>query len=439
VGVAELRAHRPPTGVTAAHAPDVVEFITDSELLGLTLSPAQEALLRAIYALPMSEDHLELYRACTGRGAAPDEPFGEVTVIAGARSGKDSRIAAPIVLWEALFGGHESRLSKGERGVIVLVAADLRGTKVAFGYIRDYLLASRLLASKVDELLTAEITLKNGLSIQTFPSTSKSVRGWSIPVGVMDELAFFRLEGSADSDAEIQASIRRGMLAFPSPRLVKITTPYMRGGVVYEDFKHYFGQDSPDVLVWRAASALMNPSIATRRLERERRLDPERFAREYEAEFAEDVDAFLPAVWVEEATVTGRHELPPRAAVRYVAAVDPSGGGADAFTLAIVHVEGGGAERRVVQDVMPGGDVAARTSSTWPPSSARSPSWCGAITSPRPSAITMPATGCGRPFGSSASHTVRRASIAPPRTSRSSRSSPRAGLLCSIIPSSRES
>ena len=35
---------------------------------------------------------------------------------------------------------------------------------------------------------------------------------------------------------------------------------------------------------------------------------------------------------------------------RYVAAVDPSGGGADAFTLAIAHVEG----ERIVQDVMRG-------------------------------------------------------------------------------------
>jgi hypothetical protein len=37
-----------------------------------------------------------------------------------------------------------------------------------------------------------------------------------------------------------------------------------------------------------------------------------------------------------------------------VAAVDPSGGGADAFTVSIVHVEGLGAARRVVQDVMKG-------------------------------------------------------------------------------------
>ena len=44
-------------------------------------------------------------------------------------------------------------------------------------------------------------------------------------------------------------------------------------------------------LVWRAPSILMNPSLGKGRLARERRLDPSRFAREYEAEFVDDVAA----------------------------------------------------------------------------------------------------------------------------------------------------
>jgi hypothetical protein len=98
----------------------------------------------------------------------------------------------------------------------------------------------------------------------------------------------------------------------------------------------------------------MNPSISATRLERERRLDPARFVREYEAEFIEDLEAFLQPQWVEDAVIAGRHELPPRVGERYVAAVDPSGGGADAFTLAIVHVEDEGSARRVVLDVVKG-------------------------------------------------------------------------------------
>ena len=47
--------------------------------------------------------------------------------------------------------------------------------------------------------------------------------------------------------------------------------------------------------------------------------------------------------------ITGRRELPCIDGVRYVAFVDPSGGSADSFTLAICHVEGG--SRAVVDAV----------------------------------------------------------------------------------------
>jgi hypothetical protein len=277
-----------------------------------------------------------------------------VTVVAGARAGKDSRIAAPIVCYEAALGGHEQHLTKGERGIIPLVAQDARAAKIAFGYIRDYFTRSPLLTSLVSEVLATEIVLNNRITVACFPCTLRSLRGWSMPVGIMDELAFFRLEGQADADVEVQASIRRGMIAFPSTRLVKISTPYMKGGVLFDDFRRGFGQDDPDLLVWRASSLVMNPALRAERLDRERRLDPSRFAREYEAEFADDLEAFLPSAWVDQAVIPGRHELPPRDGIRYVAAVDPSGGAVDAFTLAIVHNDGDRENRRIIQDVMRG-------------------------------------------------------------------------------------
>src|SRR5712691_154422 len=118
--------------------------------------------------------------------------------------------------------------ARGERGVIPLVAQDQRATKIAFGYIRDYLTRSPLLASMVEEVLAQEIQLRNGINIFCFPCTLRSLRGYSTPAGVMDEVGYYRLEGQVDSDVEIQASIRRGMINFPLTRLVKISTPYMK-------------------------------------------------------------------------------------------------------------------------------------------------------------------------------------------------------------------
>jgi hypothetical protein len=245
--------------VAVVSAPTIIEFVTDPALLGLSLSPAQETLLRGMYGLPLTAVQRDLWTRCTGRQNYSAHAFGEVTVLAGARSGKDSRLAAPVVVYEALLGGHQERLSKGERAVVPLVAQDQRAAKIAFGYVRDYLTGSPTLASEVEDVLATEIVLRNRVTVGTFPCTLRSLRGWSIPVGVLDELAFYRLEGQADSDAEVQASIRRGMLSFPAPRLVKISTPYMKGGVLYDDFRRAWGQDDPDLLVWRAPSTLDEP------------------------------------------------------------------------------------------------------------------------------------------------------------------------------------
>ena len=55
----------------------------------------------------------------------------------------------------------------------------------------------------------------------------------------------------------------------------------------------------------------MNPRLKESRLERERRLDPQRSAMEYLAEFAEDLDSFLPSLWIDQAVIVGRQGTEP--------------------------------------------------------------------------------------------------------------------------------
>jgi hypothetical protein len=50
------------------------------------------------------------------------------------------------------------------------------------------------------------------------------------------------------------------MLGFRETRLVKISTPFAKAGVIFDDFQRHFRTDSRDVLVWRAPSSLMNPA-----------------------------------------------------------------------------------------------------------------------------------------------------------------------------------
>lgn len=336
---------------TSPRLPTIVEFVRT--MLGLSLSPAQETLLRAIYGLPLESAEQEaIFQQCTGRGTyTPGKPFSEVTVLAGRRSGKDSRIAAPIACYEAIFGGHEPYLGRGEAGVIPLVAQDERGTRIAYKLIHRYLTDSPLLSRMVKDVRQREIDLTNGLSVYCFACSAKSLRGWGSPAAVMDEVAFFRTEAGTVVDDEVQSSIRGAGVAFPQQRLVKISTPNGKSGVLWEDFKRYWAQDAADVLVWHAPTTLMNPTVTDERLAREYRRDAKKAGREYEALFVDDVEAFLTQAHIETAIAHGRStDLAPIAPrPYYVAGVDPSGGVRDAFALSVCHVEDG---TRIVQDLV---------------------------------------------------------------------------------------
>lgn len=333
--------------------PSILEFVTDPQLLGLTVSPAQAAILKTRTGEGLDAEEREAWQRMTGLGLEHFGPRQSMTLVAGARSGKGSRICAPLAVFESLFGGHERHTTKGETPVCAVFAQGQREAGIMFAYIRASLTESPMLRALVeDEPLKTELRLTNGVRIQTFPSTARAARGASIFAGIMDEVAWYRLEGSADSDAEVQNSIRRGTLGFPNPLVLKASTPFAKAGLLWQDFRDLFGQPHPDAICFHGATTLFNPSITAERLEVERRLDPSRFAREFLAEFAEDVDSFLPTAWVEQAVSRGVHERPPVQGVAYFAAADPSGAGADAFTLAIVHVEGTGAERRIVQDAL---------------------------------------------------------------------------------------
>lgn len=332
--------------------PTIIEFVENTEWLGLVISPAQRVLLKAIYGLPLEGDEeVNLWVRCTGRPTyRSGVGFAEVTIVAGARSGKDSRIAAPIVLYEAIFGGHV--VARGEVGVFPLFAQNQKATEVAFDYIVELGRRTRV-DPYVDDEKGSELVLHSAtgqpMKVICFPCSSKSVRGFSVPAAVMDEVAFFRADSGRIVDKEVQRAIRRGMVGFTRRRLVKISTPSTQVGVLYEDFARYWGKDdATDVLVWHAPTTLMNPSITEADLAEDRRKDPIAARREYDAEFiGDDATAYLAQAWLESARAERRYELGPVPATAYRAGVDPSGGAGDEFALAIVHVDG----HRLVQDV----------------------------------------------------------------------------------------
>jgi hypothetical protein len=92
-------------------------------------------------------------------------------------------------------------------------------------------------------------------------------------------------------------------------------------------------------LVWKAATAVMNPTVPPRVIEAAYERDPAAAAAEFGGEFRADISGFVSREVIDAATVPGRYELPRLSAYRYHAFVDPSGGAHDAMTVAIAHKE----------------------------------------------------------------------------------------------------
>ena len=95
------------------------------------------------------------------------------------------------------------------------------------------------------------------------------------------------------------------------------------------------------MLVWKAPTKAMNPNIADKIIERSLRDDYSAGKSEWMAEFRDDLETFLTTEMIERAIEEGRMERPMFDDVTYYAFVDPSGGRADSFTLAIAHRESG--------------------------------------------------------------------------------------------------
>lgn len=308
--------------------------------------------LRALFALPMNDQHLETYRKHTGRTDPPDEVAKEAWLICGRRAGKSFTLAV-VAVFLACFHSYKHYLVPGERGVVLVIARDRDQAKVIFSYIRALLTHVPVLNRMLDGPGTKEnINLTNDVSIQVATASFKSVRGRTTVAALIDELAYFPTDEAADPDVELLAAIRPSMLTIPNSMLLVASSPYARRGEVYNTYREHFGKDGP-VLVWKATTREMNPLVPQSEIDAALEKDPARYAAEYLAEFRTDVEALFSREVVEECVAPGVRERPYVSTNRYVAFVDPSGGASDSFTLAIGHKEGDGAVLDAIRERKP--------------------------------------------------------------------------------------
>jgi hypothetical protein len=220
---------------------------------------------------------------------------------------------------------------------------------VIFRYIRALLNDVPMLRRMVERETADAFDLSNRVSIEIAVASFRSTRGYTIVAALCDELAFWPTDDSANPDYEVLGALRPGMVTIPNALLLCASSPYARKGALYDAYRRHYGKSDSPVLVWKAATRVMNPTVPQSVIDAALEADPSAAAAEYGAEFRTDVETYISRETVDAAVVPARHELPRAEATHHVGFVDPSGGSNDSMTLAITHTESSG---RLVLDVL---------------------------------------------------------------------------------------
>jgi len=336
---------------------NILESIDDPNLFGRCFKDkatwkAWRAFLCALFALPMSESELATFKQCTGCDTPPTSPRTEAWLVCGRRAGKSFTLSL-IAVYLACFKDWRPFLTSGERGHIVVIAADRKQAKVIFSYIRSLLADTPMLKDLVIRETSDEIDLDNRVTIEVATCSYRTIRGRTVVAALCDEIAYWQSEGSSNPDEEVLAAIRPASATIPGAMLLCASSPYARRGVMYDNYSRYYAQPDAPALIWRAPTLTMNPTVPQRTVDEAYERDPAVAGAEYGAEFRTDVERLLKREVITACVDVGTFERPFDRQHSYYAFCDPSGGSSDAFTLAIGRKEGTTAVLDLIRERLP--------------------------------------------------------------------------------------
>jgi hypothetical protein len=250
------------------------------------------SFLRATFGLPLDEAELATFQQCTGRIAPRPAGYTEATLVIGRRGGK-SLILALISAYLAAFRDWTPYLTPGEVGHIIVVAADKKQAGAIFRYLKA-MLTIPLLGDLIERETQEVLELRNRITVEVLTANFRAIRSRTVVAGLADELAFWPVgEDMANPDSAIIAALKPSMATIPGAMLLKASSPYMRRGVLSDDYVKHFGRDDSDVLVWQAPTRVMNPSVPQSFIDAETEKDPASASAEYGALFRTDLEAFV--------------------------------------------------------------------------------------------------------------------------------------------------
>lgn len=353
------------------------------------LSLPQQVALKSFYGLPLNDQ--ELYYWSIFQGGVTYDSVGYPTKVVpvpyepkeyeqawcrfGRRSGKTDKFLAFVIAYEAVLGGHENYIKKGQKAICFLVSQNLNVARENYTFVLTTLEQSKLFAKEIASKNADYIFLKNNVTIGMSPPSGKALRGYAVPVVAMDEVGMWYSDADAASpDYEVQRAVKFAQLQFPNRKMLGTSTPWTKEGLLWKyseagteginisdpakrkPFKGVLVMHAPTAVMVGKPSGGLKRSIVTREtLEKELDEDPAAFEREALANFVDSVSGYFNSTLLRAAVSQGviLREPLPREGVKddptpiYVAAIDPAFR-RDAFGFTICHNAGTGG---VVVDV----------------------------------------------------------------------------------------
>jgi hypothetical protein len=296
------------------------EFLTSKDFCNLTLSPAVRAIALASDARPDEIQDDALCRKLFGCGPdiLPRKKPRVVVLRSGGQCGKTSRLGAPKVLHGAICVDLPNVL-KGQEPRALITAPDTDLAMAARGYIRGFILESKILRSMLTDPLpddaedeesvgtTYRIGLRRpdkrliDIRIKAANRSGTGGRSRTLTGALLDECAFYLGAEYKVSDAEIFGAVEPRVV--PGGQTWLTTSANIEGyGLVEGIIESEFGKHET-ALVVLASTRLMFPGwdpnyeIETPM----RKRDPDRAQREIDGEplAAGETAFYAPAVIVE--------------------------------------------------------------------------------------------------------------------------------------------
>lgn len=335
----------------------IFDAIDDDDLFGPWFKDKKTwkawfVFLKCLFAIPFDKEDYGVLKKCTGRDNPPRTSPQECYLLVGRRAGKSS-VLSMVAVFLACFFDWSPYLSPGEKGHVFVVASDRKQARVIFYYIQSYLNKIPFLHEmKIRETMES-FELNNNIIIEIQTASFRGVRGYTIVAALLDEIAFWSTDDSANPDFEILNALRPAMATIPGSMMLCASSPFAERGVLFQAYDKFYGREIDDILVWQAPTIFMNPTFDRTIIKRAYERDPVSASSEYGALFRVGSQAFIDPKVIKANVSAGCFEIPPQEDIEYFAFTDPSGGSRDSFTLAIAHDEEGTRVLDVIREVKP--------------------------------------------------------------------------------------